>query len=418
MHPTPHAAIYLARQPIFDAYMQVHAYELLYRATAENRFVGAPGDLATSSVIAHTFLSVGFENVTGGKLAFINFPRQLILDDVALALPRDRVAVEVLEDVQPDPEIIAAIGRLKSAGYTVALDDFVLLTPEYEPLLALADVVKVDWRSSSPDQQETLARRCAEQGPHMLAEKVETEAEFERALTLGCRYFQGFFFARPQMVSAQEVPGFKLNYLRLLKQIQAPRLDYDAIERIIKAEGALLHWLLRCVNSAAFGFRSKINSIRHAIVALGESELRKWVSVFCIAGMGEDRPRELLVQSFVRASFCEQLSAISRQSKHQTEAFLVGMLSILDAILARPLSDLVDELPLSPETRSALLFGSGPLAPILSCALAYERAEWDAVNQFARQLRMTGQQVAAAYLDSLDKAEQIFGEVLPEPRIR
>ena len=358
----PTAEIYLARQPIFDAQRQVHAYELLYRATSENRYTAADGGLATSSVIAHTFVSLGLENVTGGKLAYINFPRQLILEDVAAVLPRDRVAIEILEDVTPDAEIMTAVRRLKDAGYTIALDDFVLLTPEHEPLLALADVVKVDWRSSAPEQREQIARHASAKGPQLLAEKVETEAEFQQAVALGYRYFQGFFFARPEMLSAREVPGFKLNYLRLLKAMHRPDLDYDEIERIIKSEGALLHWLLKCVNSAAFGFKTQVTSIRHAIVVLGERELRRWVSVFCVAGMGEDRPRELLVQAFVRASFCERLAGGGTQSAKRTEAFLLGMFSLLEAILARPLASLLAELPLSAETRSALLDGSGPLA--------------------------------------------------------
>jgi c-di-GMP-related signal transduction protein len=408
--------IYLARQPIFDAYRQVHGYELLYRGSAENRFTATDGDRATSAVIARTFLSLGLDNVTGGKLAFINFPRQLILDDVAAALPHDRVAIEILEDVEPDAALLAAVQRLKSNGYTVALDDFVLLRPEYEPLLALADVVKVDWRASDAESREAIARRFAKHGPNLLAEKVETEAEFENAVELGYRYFQGFFFARPQMVSAQEVPAFKMNYLRLLKQIQAPRLDFDAIERIVKTESTLLHWLLKRVNSAAFGFRARVNSIRQALVALGELELRRWVSVFCIAGMGEDRPQELLVQSFVRAYLCEELACRSPLSRYRTEAFLVGMLSLLDAVLGRPLTDLVDELPLSPESRSALLDGTGPLAPLLGCSIAYERADWAQVSAIAKQLQLPVGEVSAGYFEALAQAQEVFGD-FPEGRL-
>jgi len=410
------AEIYLARQPIFDASLKVHGYELLYRASAENRFTATDGDRATSTVIARTFLSLGLDNVTAGKLAFINFPRQLILDDVACALPQDRVVIEILEDVEPDAELLAAVARLKSNGYTVALDDFVLLRPEYEPLLALADMVKVDWRASDAQSREAIARRFARHGPKLLAEKVETEAEFQNAVELGFGYFQGFFFAHPQMVSAREVPAFKLNYLRLLKVIQAPRLDFDAIERIVKTESTLLHWLLKRVNSAAFGARARVNSIRQALVALGELELRRWVSVFCISGMGEDRPQELLVQSFVRAYLCEELARRSPLARHRTEAFLVGMLSLLDAVLCRPLTELVDELPLSPEARSALLEGTGPLAPLLACSVAYERADFCRVSEIAQQLQLPVGEVSAGYFEALAQAQQVFGDV-PEAQL-
>ncbi len=414
--PRPTAEIYLARQPIFDAHRQVHAYELLYRATSENRYTATDGGLATSSVIAHTFVTIGLEKVTSGKLAYINFPRQLIVDDVPAALPRERVSIEILEDVKPDAEVLAAVRRLKDAGYTIALDDFVLL-PEHEPLLALADVVKVDWRSSAPEQREQIAQRVGASGPQLLAEKVETEAEFQQAVALGYRYFQGFFFARPEMLSSRELPGFKLNYLRLLKQMHKPSLDYDEVERIIKSEGALLHWLLKCVNSAAFGFKTQVSTIRHAIVVLGERELRRWVSVFCVAGMGEDRPRELLVQAFLRASFCELLAGGGNQASRRTDAYLLGMFSLLEAILARPLAALLDELPLSADTRSALLDGSGPLAPILACAIAYEHAEWDTVSACAPQLGLTPERVAASYIEALAQAQQIFGGIeLPAPR--
>ena len=405
------AEIYLARQPIFDASLQLHAYELLYRASAENRFTATDGDRATSAVIARTFLSLGLDNVTGGKLAFINFPRQLILDDLASALPHDRVVIEILEDVEPDAELLAAVERLKGNGYTVALDDFVLLRPEYEPLLALADVVKVDWRASDAKSRDAIARRFAQHGPTLLAEKVETEAEFQEAVALGYRYFQGFFFARPQMVSAREVPAFKLNYLRLLKAVQAPRLDFDAIERIVKTETTLLHWLLKRVNSAAFGLRTRVNSIRQALVALGEIELRRWVSVFCIAGMGEDRPQELLVQSFVRAYLCEELASRLPLAGLRTDAFLVGMLSLLDAVLGRPLPQLVKELPLSPEARGALLDGTGPLAPLLACSVAYERADWSKVSEIANQLRLPEGEVSAGYFEALAQAQEVFGDV-------
>lgn len=403
----PPAEIYLARQPIFDGFRQVHGYELLYRASAENRYTATEGHRATSAVIARTFMSLGLENVTGNKLAFINFPRGLIVEDVAAALPRDRVAIEILEDVEPDAELLGAVARLKRAGYTVALDDFVLRA-DYEPLLALADVVKVDWRTSTPETREAIARRFAEHGPHLLAEKVETEDEFRAAVALGYRYFQGFFFARPQMVSAPEVPAFKLNYLRLLKEIRSTALDLAAIERIVKTEATLLHWVLKRVNSAAFGFRTRINSIQHALVVLGENELRRWVSVFCIAGMGEDSPRELLVQSCVRAYFCEELARLSGQPRLGTDAFLVGTLSLLDAVLCRPLAEIVDELPLAPEVRGALLAESGPLAPLLSCAIGYERADWDAVGESCRSLGVAPQAVSAAYLDAVAKADQVF----------
>jgi c-di-GMP-related signal transduction protein len=402
--------IYLARQPIFDAYLQVHGYELLYRSSAENRFTSVDGDQATSAVIARTFLSLGLDNVTSGKLAFINFPRQLIMDDVALALPHDRVAIEILENVEPDAELLEAVRRLKNGGFTVALDDFVL-RPEYEPLLALADVIKVDWRSSEPAAREAIARRFAAHGPMLLAEKVETDAEFRNAVELGYRYFQGFFFAKPQMVSAREVPAFKMNYLRLLRQIQAPKLDYNAVERIVKTEATLLHWVLKRVNSAAFGFRAKVNSIQQALVVMGERELRRWVSVFCISGMGQDQPQELLVQSLVRAYFCEQLVNRSPLARHKTEAFLVGMLSLLDVMLGRPLAELVEELPLSPEARSALVDGSGPLAAVLACATAYERADWAKVTAAAGQLGADVGDVSAGYFEALAQAGDVFGDV-------
>ena len=413
---TRQSDIYLARQPIFDAYRAVHGYELLYRASAENRFTATEGDHATSAVIARTFLSLGLDNVTGGKLAFINFPRQLLVEGVATALPHDRVAIEILEDVEPNAELLQAVERLKASGYTVALDDFVLLKPEYEPLLALADVVKVDWRASDPRSREAIARRFSQHGPNLLAEKVETEAEFQDAVELGYRYFQGFFFAHPQMVSAREVPAFKLTYLRLMKEIQRPSLDFDAIERIVKTESTLLHWVLKRVNSAAFGFRSRVNSIRQALLALGELELRKWVSVFCIAGMGEDRPQELLVQSYVRAYLCEELANRSPSSRYRGEAFLVGMLSLLDAVMGRPLPELLAELPLSPEARTALLERKGPLATMLSCTEAYERADWVQVAEGADALDLPIGEVSAGYFEAIAQAQEVFGDISPPAR--
>ncbi len=357
--------VYVARQPIFDRRRQAVAYELLYRSGRVDRYDAISGNSATAQVIVNTFMSIGINHVTGGRRAFINFTKDLLLSHYVSVLPKDLVVIEVLESIDPVDEVIAACRELKRLGYKLALDDFVLVTEEYRALLGLADIIKVDFQGASTRVLAELPAALRPHGVKLLAEKVETDAEYVQAIRWGYEYFQGYFFSRPVLVKGQDIPGFKANYLRVMQEVNRDELDFDRLEEVVKAELSLSVKLLRYVNSAAFVWRSRVESIGQALVALGEREFRKWVSLVCLTSMGEDKPRELLVQSAVRAYYCESVARQTGQTARGSDFFMVGLLSHLEAIIGRPLPVLLDSIPTHDDVRAALLDGRGPMADAL-----------------------------------------------------
>jgi EAL and modified HD-GYP domain-containing signal transduction protein len=281
----------------------------------------------------------------------------------------------------------------------------------YEPLVELADIIKVDFRMTSEPTQSEFSSLYGGRGIKMLAEKVETQEEFLRALEMGYDYFQGYFFSKPAIIIGRQVPGFKLNYLRIIKEINNPQLDFDRIEEIIKYEASLVHKLLRYINSASFGLRRQINSIRHALSLLGERELRKWVALAALTGLAGDKPQQLVVNAVIRGRFCELISVDLGLLQRQSELFLTGMFSLLDAILDMPMEEVVAEVQLTDDVRDTLL-GRTPatrgLKESLELARAYEVADWAAIERIAESLNLRPGTVAETYVDSVEWADGVF----------
>lgn len=395
----------IARQPIFDRYRHVYGYELLFRSVH-----GRPGvdaDRATASVIADSLLRVGLGRITGGKRAFINFTRDTLVKGYATIFPRDQIVVEILEDVEQDPEVFDTCRQLKQAGYLIALDDFVC-EDWTNPLLRFADIIKVDFRATPASARAHLPRAIAYRKLKSLAEKVETRAEFDEAIELGFTYLQGYFFSRPLVLSGRDVPGFRLRYLEVLREINRPSLDFGEIEAIIKREPSLLYKLMTYINAAGFGFRTRITSVRQALALLGEDAVRKWASVVALAGLAQDRPPETLVTALVRARFCEQLAAAVGLGDRAEELFFLGLLSLLDVLTGRPMPELVTELPLADDVKLALLGNRTRPFDVLSCLLTYERGDWEAFALYAAKLRLPEAEVARVYLDAVAWGTESF----------
>ncbi len=298
---------FIARQPIFDTKGRVYAYELLFRSGLHNYFDCDDADHAAASVIANSNLLFNLDEMTGGTKAFINCTHTVLVKDLMTTLPRQQAVVEVLEDVEPDDKIIEACRRLKSLGYTLALDDFVY-HENFEPLLELADIIKVDFLLSDVDEQERLAKTMIPRGIKMLAEKVETHEVYEHAKQMGYQLFQGYFFAKPVIISRKDIPTNKVQFLRILKDIHAQEVDFKKLALTIQSEVSLSYKLLKLINSAAFALRHKVTSILQALSLLGLREIRSWVSLLSIASMADDKPAELVVSSLIRARLCEQLA--------------------------------------------------------------------------------------------------------------
>jgi c-di-GMP-related signal transduction protein len=392
--------VFLARQPIFDSEQRVSAYEILYRSGLVNNFDGIDGDEASREVIFNTFQTFGIENLTNAKPVFINFTESLINDETATLFSKDLLVVEILEDVLPSERVIENSKSLKEMGYKIALDDFIY-KPEYEELIELADIVKIDFLLSDKEEIKRLSRDLKKRNIELLAEKVETREDFEYAKKLGFSLFQGFFFSKPEIVISKKIQPIKATCLQLVSKVNEKEIDFGKIANIVSMDLSLTYNLLKLVNSAAFGFRYRIKSVKHAVVALGEREIKKWIYLVVVNTIGEDEPDELTRLSLIRARFAELIAINTRYKKQSEEMFLLGLFSLLDVILRRPISEVLDEVKASNVIKAALIDGNGEIGIIYKMIIAYEKAEWDEVLLYAESLDIDCYLIVKAYMDAL-----------------
>ncbi len=394
--------VWVARQPILDRKQQLYAYELLFRShQASDRFDGAAAAAATTQVIADTILGIGLDNLLSGHKAFINFDRSLLLGGLCSILPRKDIVIEVLETVEVDEEVLAACRNLYQQGYEIALDDFVR-NPATEPLTNFAHIVKVDIQATPPAEQAQMLRAYQSRGISMLAEKVETREEFARALAAGYDYFQGYFFARPAVVPGTQIPPVKAVALRLLRETQPAELNFRRIEALITGDVALSWQLLRYVNSARLYRHEAINSIQQALAMLGENSLRQWAALATLSRLSKDKSDELLVLSLVRAHFSEYLMNLAHVPESQ-DAFLMGLFSLLDALLDLPLEEALRRADVVPCISAALLETapeSDPLCMTFRLVRAWEAGDWAAVSRLAGQAGIPVSVIGEAYSES------------------
>jgi c-di-GMP-related signal transduction protein len=387
---------FIARQPILNRERNLFAYELLFRSGINNSYDAIDPEKASASMFDTSFL-IGLQTLTGGHRAFINCPKDFLLKDFISLFPRDLVVVELLETIEPDAEVVDACQRLKQAGYLLALDDFVD-TPAWAPLVALADFIKVDFRLTTKVEQSALAARYSARGIRMLAEKVETPEEFSVAMEMGYSLFQGYFFCRPEMVRQRTIPTMKLAYVELLQVATAPEFNMKSLASKIKHEPSLTFKLLRYLNSVAFGLCTEIHSIQHALSLLGERELRKWIAVVAVGIMADGKSDELMTVPLVRGRLCELLAPFAGLADQASDLFLMGLLSVMDAMLDQPLDTILAELPVRQEIKNALLKGKGPYRTVLDLTTALERADWDRVSSLASTLRIQEKQISELYI--------------------
>jgi EAL and modified HD-GYP domain-containing signal transduction protein len=402
--------VFVARQPIFDRRQAVYAYELLFRSGLDNYFDYADANEASSRVITNSFIGIGLEELTGGKRGFINFTSDLLVKEYATLFPKELLVVELLENIEPDVDIIAACQKLKRMGYILALDDFVY-DKRFEPLIELADIIKVDFTLTEEKERRTLVERFAGSGVKLLAEKVETKDEFNQAADMGYSYFQGYFFSKPVIVSSRDIPASKLTHLRILREIDHTELDWKRIETIIKQEMSLSYKLLKYINSAQFGLRRRVESIRQALALLGERNLRKWIALVALTGVGTDKPMELVVSSIIRARFCESISSKAGLADHAEDLFLLGLFSMIDVLTDRPMDLILNEFPISDEVKEALLGESNRLRHVYESVCAYEQGSWEAFSTLASKLKIDESEFPPLYEKSVEWANQIFDVV-------
>jgi c-di-GMP-related signal transduction protein len=399
--------VFVARQPVFDRNLKVWGYELLFRSSAtQTGFDGTDASTATTQVVSNSMLSIGLDKMLRGKQGLINFGRDMLFRDCYSVLPNKCTIIELTEDIEPDREVVAAVRAMRAQGYRIALDDFQPGT-KMEPFIELAHLIKVEIGTPKA-QQEAMLKEFRGRGIKMLSEKVETDAEYRWALRAGYEYFQGYFFARPVIIAGKQIPANKLQCLQLLQEAIRPELDFTRLTALVSQDVSFSYKLLRYANSAHFGRQAQIQSIRRALVALGECGIRKWIAIAALPVIAEGKPAELITQSLVRGRFCELLGRASGRGV-EDEAFLVGLFSMLGALLDRPLEDTLTEMSLAPAL-DAVLRGQASEENVLNMIYTlvqhYEMADWDEVERLADRLGTAPELVGEAYRDALPWADE------------
>lgn len=398
--------VLIGRQPILDRYLQLFGYELLFRSAAPVQ--SFDGTAATSEVIATALLTIGLDELVGPHRAFINFNRELLLGDRATLLPPQRTVIEVLEDSEIDDSLIESCRNLRQLGYLIAIDDYVG-DPRFDPLIPHTDLIKIDLRGVGIADRHRLVTRFRGQNVRLLAEKVETPEEFQICSALGFDYFQGYFFARPVTITRRDLPANKISALRVLREANRRELDLAQLESVLRQDPSLCYKLLRYVNSAAFGFSRTIDSIKSALVLIGDIRIRQWVSLAVMRSLGDNKPQELVAHILTRARFCESIALLSELASRSSEFFLMGMFSLFDALVDRPLVEILDELHVSNDVRASLLASDSDsvFVRVYSLVRAYEHSDWDHVTSDCSKLGLTPQSVCSVYVESVRWASSI-----------
>ena len=394
---------FVARQPIFTREQQIFGYELFFRNGIDNFFKTDDVEAAARNTL-DTSLLFGLDVLCDGQRAFINCTRDLLLKDCMNLLPSGQAVVEVLETVQVDDLVVAACDRLKIAGYTIALDDFVADDPR-QSLVPMADILKIDFARTSLADRAALLKEHKASRCRMLAEKVETREDFLKAKDMGFVYFQGFYLRHPEVLKAREIPHNHLNYLRLLEMVMREEMVLRELEELIKQEASVLYRLLRYLNSPVFGFATTIHSVRHALAILGEREVRRWIRLVALVSAGAQKSSDLVLCALVRARFCELLSP--RIGDTESDLFLLGLLSMMDAILEVPMSQVLEHVPLDAETKAVLLGGTGRLRPVYQLMLARESGDWETAKSFAAHLHLEESDVGEIWWQAMQWARQV-----------
>lgn len=370
--------VFLARQPIFDRDLNLFGYELLYRDGHVDKANVSDDNVATAHLFTSALVEIGLTDLVGDRKAFVNLGPEMTFEEFPFTEYKDRLVLEILESIKIDASLLNAIKRMKEQGYTVALDD-VVVNPEIELLLPFVDIVKLDIPLIPPGQLAQQVRMIREQSSAaILVEKIETPEVFRQCFDLGCDYFQGYFFAKPSIISSNRVPESSLTVLQLISELQNPNVSVTEIERLIKYDASLSYKLLRYINSAMTGVSQKITSVRQAVTLLGLNRIRVVATLLGLAAQS-NKPHELLITALVRARTCEVIAQRQRMQDPQS-GFVVGLFSLLDAMFDQSLDELIAKLPLAENITDAILRREGELGEILQAVCCFERGDWTSLE--------------------------------------
>lgn len=397
--------VFAARRPVFDSGKDVYGYELEFRSGFEPYYEA----LRTRRDAVDLMAFVSFAELTDGKKGFVNFSRDLLLAEFPILFARDSMVAGVPAPLGGDDEIVDRCRDLKNFGYELAIQGFSRDQLD-SPLLDLADIVEVDFARTAVEGRAGICRELAGSGVRTLARQIRTSEDAEQALGWGYDYLEGDFFSKPVPHPGRGIPASKLIYLRLLREVSQTELDYDQIAALIGQDVSMTYRLLRFMNSAWFGLRCEVWSVKHALVLLGPEEVRRWAALLAVRNAAEDKPHELLLCSLTRAKLAEHLGTRAGMGQAAGELFLMGMFSLLDALTDIPLPQVLEELPLNENVKEALLGGDGQFGRIRDIVVHYEKGKWDAFSRAVAELKVPEQDVPEMFRKSLTWASQALRE--------
>ena len=401
--------VFFARQPILDVNNNTYGYELLYRnQPGVNQYTGDNGDVSTADVINNAFFVDNLTSVLDGKKAFVNFTGNLIERGVPKMISSDILVVELLESVVASPEIIRRCIELKNMGYILALDDY-----EYnentKALFEIADIVKLDFHTSR-EAVERTASKCIAYNKTMLAEKVETQLEFEYAKRLGCSYMQGYFFAKPLLMTHKANTPMAKTFLHILGLVYSPDPDYEEIAAVISTDVVLTIRLLRLINLMYGNTGNKISTIHQALVMLGFEKLKEWIYLVGLQRLQKDTPDELIRLALFRAKFCESVSKVVPGAYiHRKEMYLMGLMSIVAGTSdEKSINNIMKELPVTDDIKNGLIGADGLYGDVFRLVVDYEHADWNKVEEFVKKYDVDSQQLANEYVKCIRFMQQFY----------
>jgi EAL and modified HD-GYP domain-containing signal transduction protein len=369
--------IFVARQPVFTVKKKVFGYELLFRSSLENIFPDIDGNRATSTVLSNTFFSFGLDEILAGKPGLINFTRDLLVQKTPLLFPKDHIIIEVLEDIAPEPEVIEALKEFRQKGYKIALDDFVY-APKFDAMISLCTMIKFDLMATPLDTLEPIISDIRARHPlTLLAEKVETHEEFELAKEMGFGLFQGYFFAKPEILSEKDISSGQITKLKLISEVSQKNLNLEKIEDLIKKDLSVSFKLLKFINSAYFKRPIAIDTIKDAMTFIGMDELKQFIHVVVVSDLAESKPNELIRSSMIRARMCEQCGGVLKTHFTSEELFTIGLFSAMNAILDRPMEKILAHIAFSDKIKDALLGKDKQFSLLYSLVTSFEKGHWD-----------------------------------------
>jgi len=397
---------YAARQPILDRDKNLYAYELLFRDSIDNVFPNIDGDAATSKMIEASQFNMGISEFTSNKPAFINFTLETLNKGYPEMLTTDEVVIEILETVKPGKKLLALCKDLHEKGYTLALDDYEhqKVWMHFYPYIK---IIKIDWQSSSLGEIQEI-KDSIKNYPHikLLAEKVETYQEYDQALALGCEFFQGFFFSKPEMVKTRSLSPSQMAMAELLYETSKTDLDLNSITSVFERDVTLSYKLFRYANSPIFRRRSEISTIKQAIVILGATELKRFLGLMFAANVNPDKPSELINSAMARAKFCELSAQDVKLPLDTSIAFLTGLLSLIDAILDEEIESILAKIPLAQEIKDTLITREGGMADLIRLVNFIEHAQWNDASELIESLALDKEKTIEYYNDALSWADE------------